>query len=388
MGGCLSGESRVTETKSTSISNAKGGYQASDGMNQRSGSAPGKKHDNEEDHVAAYEGNDGISESDVTYELRVFTFANLQTATKEFEEGAVLGEGGFGKVYKGYISEAADGGVADDLMILPVAIKKLNPKGYQSQQEWTREIIYLGKLQHPNLVKLIGYCAETNLETQASEMLLVYEYLSKGSLDYHLWPAENSGLELLPWRARLRIALDAARGLSYLHAKNVIHRDFKAPNILLDDDYNGKLTDFGLAKDGPDAGHTHVSTQIMGTMGYLDPRYAETGQLSMKSDVYAYGVVLLELLTGKKAMGVGPGGRPKTLTAWARPLLNKSKPDLELLVDPNLSEPFPEKVARTLAISAKHCIQDDSSMRPLMTDIVDTLKPLDLAINGPKSPME
>ncbi|CAI7930489.1 unnamed protein product [Closterium sp. NIES-54] len=308
-------------------------------------------------------------------ELQEYSYQDLVDATEDFQEHSVLGEGGFGKVYKGYVLDRfpVEGGPP---VTATVAIKKLNPSGYQSKVEWMREILVLGKLNHPNLVRLIGYCAELE------EMLLVYEFVPRGSLDYHLWPAPNVPADPLPWQARLRIAHDAACGLAHLHASNFIHRDFKAPNILIAENYAGKLTDFGLAKDGPDAGQTHVSTQIMGTMGYLDPRYAETGQLTVKSDVYAYGVVLLELLTGKKAMGISPGGKPKTLTSWARPYLNKARPDLESLVDPNLIDPFPEKVARTLAISAKHCIQDDTNMRPMMSDIVDTLRPLNTAING------
>ncbi|CAI5989294.1 unnamed protein product [Closterium sp. NIES-64] len=266
-------------------------------------------------------------------ELQEYSYQDLVDATEDFQEHSVLGEGGFGKVYKGYVLDRfpVEGGPP---VTATVAIKKLNPSGYQSKVEWMREILVLGKLNHPNLVRLIGYCAELE------EMLLVYEFVPRGSLDYHLWPAPNVPADPLPWQARLRIAHDAACGLAHLHASNFIHRDFKAPNILIAENYAGKLTDFGLAKDGPDAGQTHVSTQIMGTMGYLDPRYAETGQLTVKSDVYAYGVVLLELLTGKKAMGISPGGKPKTLTSWARPYLNKARPDLESLVDPNLIDPI------------------------------------------------
>ncbi|CAI7815783.1 unnamed protein product, partial [Closterium sp. NIES-53] len=265
-------------------------------------------------------------------ELQEYSYQDLVDATEDFQEHSVLGEGGFGKVYKGYVLDRfpVEGGPP---VTATVAIKKLNPSGYQSKVEWMREILVLGKLNHPNLVRLIGYCAELE------EMLLVYEFVPRGSLDYHLWPAPNVPADPLPWQARLRIAHDAACGLAHLHASNFIHRDFKAPNILI-------------------------------------------AELTVKSDVYAYGVVLLELLTGKKAMGISPGGKPKTLTSWARPYLNKARPDLESLVDPNLIDPFPEKVARTLAISAKHCIQDDTNMRPMMSDIVDTLRPLNTAING------
>eukprot|EP00270_Netrium_digitus_P021844 TRINITY_DN9590_c0_g1_i1.p1 TRINITY_DN9590_c0_g1~~TRINITY_DN9590_c0_g1_i1.p1 ORF type:complete len:344 (+),score=60.19 TRINITY_DN9590_c0_g1_i1:402-1433(+) len=306
---------------------------------------------------------------ELLYELKVFNYMELLQATSNFSDSNILGEGGFGKVYKGFVN--------DDIGELStvghhVAIKKLNPRGVQSQQEWIREIIYLGKLQHPNLVKLFGYCVETNLELRTIEMLLVYEYLQHGSLDYHLWPGKDTAG--LPWQARVKIAADAAMGLAFLHSRNVIHRDFKASNILLGDGYTGKLTDFGLAKEGPDEGRTHVSTQIMGTLGYLDPRYAETGQLTIKSDVYAFGVVLLEMLTGKRAMQLSEKRKPVTLTAWVRPHLNKPKPDLDVLLDRNIPEPFPEDVARLLLTEARICIQEDKDNRPSMKEVVEILQ--------------
>ncbi|CAI7774357.1 unnamed protein product, partial [Closterium sp. NIES-53] len=355
-------------------------------------------------------------------ELQEYSYQDLVDATEDFQEHSVLGEGGFGKVYKGYVLDRfpVEGGPP---VTATVAIKKLNPSGYQSKVEWMREILVLGKLNHPNLVRLIGYCAELE------EMLLVYEFVPRGSLDYHLWPAPNVPADPLPWQARLRIAHDAACGLAHLHASNFIHRDFKAPNILIAEVCLGVLLELltGIesqclrlhscpvplsptcqltVKNDVYACQLTVKSDVYAygvvllelltgietpthatclcLSAPLSDRYASTpaGQLTVKSDVYAYGVVLLELLTGKKAMGISPGGKPKTLTSWARPYLNKARPDLESLVDPNLIDPFPEKVARTLAISAKHCIQDDTNMRPMMSDIVDTLRPLNTAING------
>ncbi|CAI5499067.1 unnamed protein product [Closterium sp. Naga37s-1] len=306
------------------------------------------------------------------FELRTFKFKELHKATQAFKEpDNVLGEGGFGKVYKGFLKDWEGSKEA-----FPIAVKKLNPNSFQGQQEWLAEILLLGRVRHQNLVKLLGYCAENG------EGMLVYEFLGKGSLDYHLFPEPKEDDPTpptpLPWEVRLRIALDAAAGLAYLHENNVIHRDFKAPNILLDDDWSAKLTDFGLAK-GADTDQTHVTTRIMGTMGYLDPKYMETGQLTRKSDVYAFGVMLLELLTGKRAMDQTQQGMPP-LTAWAQQYLNQRKPDIGALVDPCLLDQFTTKAAQRaahkLAISAKHCIEEDPNLRPLMSDMVETLRPL------------
>ena len=176
----------------------------------------------------------------------------------------------------------------------------------------------------------------------------------------------------------MKVALDAAQGLAYLHDQNIIHRDFKAPNILLGDNFEAKLTDFGLAKEA-EGEQTHVTTRIMGTMGYLDPKYMETGQLTKKSDVYAFGVILLELLSGRRAMDPdNPGGQP--LTSWAQQFLVHRRPDINALVDPFLRGEFTnkttQKAAHKLAISAKHCIEEDPNLRPLMRDMVETLRPL------------
>eukprot|EP00270_Netrium_digitus_P018134 TRINITY_DN6840_c1_g1_i1.p1 TRINITY_DN6840_c1_g1~~TRINITY_DN6840_c1_g1_i1.p1 ORF type:complete len:415 (-),score=126.58 TRINITY_DN6840_c1_g1_i1:86-1330(-) len=316
--------------------------------------------------------NNGGAGQQQLVELRVFGVKELQKATQNFKEpDMLLGEGGFGKVYKGYIRNLDDTNPAADVS---VAVKRLNPNSFQGQQEWLAEILLLGKLRHPNLVRLFGYCSE------GGDGMLIYEYLAKGSLDYHLFPegAELEGRPVLSWDTRLRIALDAASGLAHLHDNNVIHRDFKAPNILLDENFNAKLTDFGLAK-GADTDQTHITTRIMGTMGYLDPKYMETGQLTKKSDVYAFGVMLLELLTGKRAMEQSQQGTPP-LTAWASQYLNMRKPDIGALVDPALLDQFTTKAAQRaahkLAISAKHCIEEDPSLRPLMSDMVETLRPM------------
>ncbi|KAK4756070.1 hypothetical protein SAY87_009827 [Trapa incisa] len=203
--------------------------------------------------------------------LKSFSFSELRTATRNFRPDSVLGEGGFGCVFKGWIDEqtlsAAKPGTG-----LVIAVKRLNTEGFQGHKEWLAEINYLGQLYHPNLVRLMGYCLEDE------HRLLVYEFMPRGSLENHLF-RRSSYHHPLPWKIRLRVALGSAKGLAFLHSDKakVIYRDFKTSNILLDSNYDAKLSDFGLAKDGPAAGKSHVSTRIMGTYGYAAPEYMATG---------------------------------------------------------------------------------------------------------------
>nr|GMD12439.1 protein kinase APK1A, chloroplastic-like [Ipomoea batatas] len=206
--------------------------------------------------------------------LKSFTFADLRMATRNFRPDSVLGEGGFGSVYKGWLDEntlaAARAGTG-----IVVAVKRLNQEGFQGHREWLAEVNYLGQFCHPNLVKLIGYCLEDE------HRLLVYEFMPKGSLENHLF-RRGSYFQPLSWYLRLKVALGAAKGLAFLHSAEtqVIYRDFKASNILLDSNFNGKLSDFGLAKDGPTGDKSHVSTRVMGTYGYAAPEYLATGMVS------------------------------------------------------------------------------------------------------------
>ncbi|KAH9652722.1 serine/threonine-protein kinase RIPK [Citrus sinensis] len=197
--------------------------------------------------------------------LHVFTLAELKVTTQSFSSSNFLGEGGFGAVHKGFIDDKLRPG----LQAQPVAVKNLDLEGLQGHREWLTEVIFLGQLRHPHLVKLIGYCCEEE------HRLLVYEYMPRGSLENQLFRRYSVSL---PWSTRMKIALGAAKGLAFLHdaEKPVIYRDFKASNILLDSDYTAKLSDFGLAKDGPEGDDTHVSTRVMGTQGYAAPEYVMT----------------------------------------------------------------------------------------------------------------
>ncbi|MED6152710.1 putative serine/threonine-protein kinase pbl10 [Stylosanthes scabra] len=206
--------------------------------------------------------------------LKNFSYNELRTATKNFRPDSVLGEGGFGSVFKGWIDEHSMAATKPGIGMI-VAVKRLNPDGLQGHKEWLAEINYLGQLQHPNLVKLIGYCLEDE------HRLLVYEFMPKGSVENHLF-RRGSYFQPFSWNLRMKIALGAARGLAFLHSTEVqvIYRDFKTANILLDTNYNAKLSDFGLARDGPTGDRSHVSTRVMGTRGYAAPEYLATGIIS------------------------------------------------------------------------------------------------------------
>ncbi|XP_042381133.1 probable serine/threonine-protein kinase PBL3 isoform X2 [Zingiber officinale] len=290
--------------------------------------------------------------------LKDFSLNDLKNATKNFRSDSLIGEGGFGYVYKGWIGEPSSSMV--------VAVKKLKPDGIQGHNEWLTEVNCLGQLHHPNLVKLIGYCSE------GDNRLLVYEYMPKGSLDNHL----NRRAEPLSWQTRIKVAVQAARGLSYLNDEcKIICRDVKSSNILLDLEFNAKLSDFGLAKDGPTGDDTHVSTRIVGTYGYAAPEYIATGRLSVKADVYSFGVVLLEILTGRRAFDRSREGAEQKLVDWARPQLgNKHK--LRRIADPKLGGEYPKKGALELSLLAQQCIGEDAKKRPAMSEVLASLEKL------------
>ncbi|KAJ0591015.1 putative protein kinase RLK-Pelle-RLCK-VIIa-2 family [Helianthus annuus] len=296
--------------------------------------------------------------------LYVFTLPELKVVTQSFSSSNFLGEGGFGPVHKGFIDDKLRPG----LKAQPVAVKLLDLDGGQGHREWLTEVVFLGQLRHPHLVKLIGYCFEDE------QRLLVYEYMPRGSLENQLFRRFSVSV---PWSTRMKIALGAAKGLAFLHeAKQpVIYRDFKASNILLDSDYTAKLSDFGLAKDGPEGDDTHVSTRVMGTHGYAAPEYLMTGHLTAASDVYSFGVVLVELLTGRKSMDRTRSNREQNLAEWARPHLKVAR-KLNRIMDPRLEGQYSETGAQKAAELAYDCLSHRPKARPTMRMIVDILKPL------------
>ncbi|KAK3130163.1 hypothetical protein QOZ80_6BG0489840 [Eleusine coracana subsp. coracana] len=297
--------------------------------------------------------------------LHAFTYPELKAATASFSRANYLGCGGFGPVYKG----AVDENLRPGLRAQTVAIKYLDLEGgTQGHKEWLAEVFFLGQLRHKNLVKLIGYCYE------AEHRMLVYEFMSYGSLENHLFKSVNGAL---PWMTRMKIAVGAAKGLAFLHNADppVIYRDFKASNILLDSDYNTKLSDFGLAKDGPQGDETHVTTRVMGTHGYAAPEYIMTGHLTAKSDVYSFGVVLLELLAGRQSVDRARRPREQNLVDWARPYLKR--PDrLYRVMDPALECQYSCKGAEVAAIVAYKCLSQNPKSRPTMKEVVKALEPV------------
>ncbi|XP_042428682.1 probable serine/threonine-protein kinase PBL17 [Zingiber officinale] len=294
--------------------------------------------------------------------VNVFTHEELRVATKNFRADQILGEGGFGIVYKGIIDE----NVRPGFMSTQVAVKVLNPDGVQGDKEWLTEVHYLGQLSHPNLVKLIGYCYEDDYR------LLVYEYMPCGSLEKHLF---RRICLTMPWPTRMKIALGTAKGLAFLHGaeRSIIYRDFKTSNILLDADYNAKLSDFGLAKEGPMGDETHVSTRVVGTRGYAAPEYIMTGHLTAKSDVYGFGVVLLEMLIGRKATDNTRPAREQNLVSWARPVLLHIRKLLKI-VDSRLEGQYSNKVLNVVAELAHRCLNPNPKRRPTMDQVVETLE--------------
>ncbi|KAK4713831.1 hypothetical protein R3W88_019738 [Solanum pinnatisectum] len=297
-------------------------------------------------------------------DLDIFTYEEMKLSTKHFRPDKVLGEGGFGIVYKGVIDENVRPGYKTTY----VAIKELDPESLQGDREWLAEVNYLGHIRHPNLVKLIGYCCEDY------HRLLVYEYMASGSLEKHLFPRVCATLS---WSRRMRIALDAAKGLAFLHGaeRPIIYRDFKTSNILLDAEFNAKLSDFGLAKDGPMGDQTHVSTRVMGTYGYAAPEYVMTGHLTARSDVYGFGVVLLEMLIGRRAMDKSKPSREHNLVEFARPLLNHGK-KLFRIIDPRLDGQYSSKTALKVANLAYQCLSQNPKGRPVMSQVVEILEAL------------
>lgn len=245
-----------------------------------------------------------------------------------------------------------------------VAIKKLSAESKQGAREFLTEIDTISNVKHPNLVELLGCCVHE------SHKILVYEYIENSSLDRALL-GSNQGIKL-DWEKRSTICIGTARGLAYLHEElvpHIVHRDIKASNILLDEDLQPKIGDFGLAKLFPD-NITHISTKIAGTTGYLAPEYVFGGQLTVKADVYAFGVLILEVVSGRSSGKTNYGGAPKLLVEWAWELHEEQK--LLDLVDPELKEYPKEEVLRYMKV-ALFCTQANAKGRPSMSQAIEML---------------
>ncbi|KAM7462717.1 hypothetical protein LguiA_030838 [Lonicera macranthoides] len=290
---------------------------------------------------------------------RPFSFAEILSATNNFDDSLVIGQGGFGKVYKGVIDNGAS----------IVAIKRLSSASNQGDSEFRTEIEMLSKFRHSHIVSLIGYCYSS------TEMILVYEHMVNGSLADHLHKLGKYGTSSdLSWVQRLKICLGAARGLDYLHTgTGVIHRDMKSSNILLDKNCAAKVSDFGLSRINPiDRSYTHITTNVKGTTGYMDPEYMVTFRLTMKSDVYSFGVVLFEVLCGRRAVDFTLDEEQWSLARWAQCCIEKGT--LHRIINPNLwSEILPESLKEFVRI-ANQCLCYRPKKRPTMTQVVSSLE--------------
>lgn len=369
--------------------------------------------------------------------VRRFSLLEILDATDNFDEGSLLGVGGFSKVYWGVLNVGRDGvyrspsrrGILgspessrDQIALsgefrgqgswgtseieqfekeessghMDVAVKRMDGSAFSALDQWMAEIQMLQELEHPNLVRLLGWAyedarsgswdsgasgqvqehvakmSENNRQESPSkpspgfgEALLVYELYEAGPLSAVLFNPQAS----LGWEERVRIALDVAKGLEYLHSKNVIHRDLKPSNILLDKNLRGHLADFGLARSGPAEHDTHVSSLVKGTRAYLDPEYFNTGRLTKRTDVYSFGVVLLELLTGIPAQN--------KLLEWALPLMSRQpRPAVKDLVDLSLQGEYSKSGAMKISILARHCVDPDPLIRPDVQLLVSSLERL------------
>ncbi|KAK6928081.1 Malectin-like domain [Dillenia turbinata] len=291
---------------------------------------------------------------------RYFTLAEMREATRNFDDNLIIGGGGFGRVYKGFI----DGGETI------VAIKRLDPKSRQGPKEFITEIETLSQLRHHNLVPLIGYCVDSDTH----ELMLVYEYMLNGTLCDHLYG--KKGYSKLTWKQRLEICMGAARGLEYLHGGAthvIIHRDVKSANILLDSKWAVRVADFGLSKFGPTMDPDNpISTMIKGTRGYLDPEYMKSGRLTTKCDVYSFGVVLLEAISGRRPLEHALDDDKVSLAQWARDC--KKRGALHLLIDPYLVDQIAQECLRNFVDLAISCVREKGIERPTMKDVVGKLE--------------
>ncbi|MQM15232.1 hypothetical protein Taro_048174 [Colocasia esculenta] len=300
-----------------------------------------------------------------TIEVPALSLDELKEKADNFGSKSLIGEGSYGRVYYAQLSLGKD-----------AALKKLDVSSEpEPNNEFLSQVAMVSRLKHDNVVELLGYCVEGNLR------VLAYEYATMGSLHDVLHGRKGvQGSQpgpALDWMQRVKIAVDAARGLEYLHEKvqpSIIHRDIRSSNVLLFEDFKAKIADFNLSNQAPDMAARLHSTRVLGTFGYHAPEYAMTGQLTMKSDVYSFGVVLLELLTGRKPVDHTMPRGQQSLVTWATPRLSEDK--VKQCVDPRLKGEYPPKGVAKLAAVAALCVQYEADFRPNMGIVVKALQPL------------
>ncbi|SPT19989.1 unnamed protein product [Triticum aestivum] len=297
----------------------------------------------------AVEGDEG------EHSVRVFSYNELRKATQDFSGANKIGEGGFGSVFRGMLKDGT-----------LIAVKVLSATSRQGVREFLTELTAISDIKHENLVTLVGCCAE------GSHRILVYNYLEKNSLSQTLLGSGYSSIQF-NWRARVKIAVGVARGLAFLHEEirpHIIHRDIKASNILLDKDLTPKISDFGLARLLP-ANATHVSTRVAGTLGYLAPEYAIRGQVTKKSDIYSYGVLLLEIVSGRCNTNTRLPCEDQFLLEKTWAFYEQER--LEEIIDADIDEDQEiEEACRFLKIGLL-CTQDAMARRPHMPTVVRML---------------
>lgn len=287
---------------------------------------------------------------------RIFALKELQLATNNFNYDNKLGEGGFGSVYWGQLRDGSQ-----------IAVKRLKSWSNKAEMEFSVEVETLARVQHKNLLSLRGYSAE------GQERLIVYDYMTNLSLLSHLH-GQHSAECLLDWNRRMTIVIGAAEGISYLHHctnPHIIHRDVKASNVLLDGDFKAKVADFGFAKFIPD-GLTHVTTRVKGTLGYLAPEYAMLGKASESCDVYSFGILLLEIASGKKPLEKVNSAMKRPITDWALPLACERK--FSELADPRLDGKYVEEELKRIIFVGLICAHNRPEKRPTMLEVVELLK--------------
>ncbi|KAE8703736.1 putative LRR receptor-like serine/threonine-protein kinase RKF3 [Hibiscus syriacus] len=304
-------------------------------------------------------GGSGLGSITESTNLLHFTFDEIKEATRNFSRDNIIGRGGYGNVYKGYLSDGSE-----------VALKRFKNCSAVGDANFTHEVEVIASVRHVNLVALRGYCTATTT-MEGHQRIIVCDLMKNGSLYDHLF---GSMERKLSWPIRQKIALGTARGLAYLHygaQPAIIHRDIKASNILLDDKFEAKVADFGLAKFTPE-GMTHLSTRVAGTMGYVAPEYALYGQLTERSDVYSFGVVLLELLSGKKALVMDDDNQPSLVADWAWSLV-KAERALDVIED-GIPELGPPEVLEKYVLIAVLCSHPELQCRPTMDQVVKMLE--------------
>ncbi|KAK2999362.1 hypothetical protein RJ639_024216, partial [Escallonia herrerae] len=326
---------------------------------------------------------------------RIFSLKELHSATNNFNYDNKLGEGGFGSVYWGQLWDGSQGpnsshwhaNASIDFAIsqllqlyffnssiltkiyisLQIAVKRLKVWSNKAEMEFAVEVEILARVRHKNLLSLRGYCAE------GQERLIVYDYMPNLSLLSHLH-GQHSAECLLDWNRRMNIAIGSAEGILYLHhhaTPHIIHRDIKASNVLLDSDFKAQVADFGFAKLIPD-GATHVTTRVKGTLGYLAPEYAMLGKASESCDVYSFGILLLELASGKKPIEKFSATIKRTITDWALPLACERK--FSELADPRLNGKYVEEELKRVVLVALICADSRPEKRPTILEVVELLK--------------